>query len=117
METAHSLALILATLTPGAIRNTSGMLMAPERRIISLVITNTAAGDLPTVLGERETVLTSVLSDPPECETRTSVSFETSCSASLSKESKSSPVEAVAGPERRAEAAGVWGPSVANRTF
>ena len=47
---AQEWALIRATCTPGAMRKTSGMQVAPERRIISGVMTNTAAGERPTVL-------------------------------------------------------------------
>ena len=38
-----------ATSSPGAMRRASGMQVAPLRRIISLVITNTAAAERPTV--------------------------------------------------------------------
>jgi hypothetical protein len=50
---------MLATFIPGAIRKASATVVAPERRIMSLVITNTAAGDLPTELSCRETLVTS----------------------------------------------------------
>src|ERR1039458_2336574 len=43
METAQVLALICATLTPGAMRSTSGRVDAPERRISSWLMTKTAA--------------------------------------------------------------------------
>src|ERR1017187_987236 len=43
METAQVLALICATLTPGAMRSTSGSVDAPERRISSWLMTKTAA--------------------------------------------------------------------------
>ncbi len=40
---AHALASICSTLTPGAMRSRSGMLVAPERRMSSELITKTAA--------------------------------------------------------------------------
>ena len=42
-------------------RNSSGKVVAPERRMSSGVMTNTAAGDSPTVLSRLETVVTSTL--------------------------------------------------------
>src|SRR5712671_6548081 len=59
-EIAHVLLSDCATSSPGTIRNASGMLVTPERRMSSCVITNTAAGDSPTVLARRVTVVTSV---------------------------------------------------------
>jgi hypothetical protein len=49
-----------ATSNPGDIRSASGMLVAPERRMSSCVITVTADGDNPTVLSRRETDVTSM---------------------------------------------------------
>ena len=45
---------------PGTMRNNSGMVVAPERSIISGVMTNTAAADCPRVLSVREIVVTSM---------------------------------------------------------
>ena len=60
---AHVLELICATSRPGAIRKASGMLVAPLRRIISLVMTKTAAGDRPTVLSSLATDVTGTSID------------------------------------------------------
>jgi hypothetical protein len=58
---AHVFELNCATSKPGAIRNASGMQVAPLRRIISLVITNTAAADRPTVLASLEAIRKVIL--------------------------------------------------------
>ena len=57
---AHSLELICTTSKPGASRNASGMQVAPLRRIISLVMTKTAAAERPTVLCSLVTELTGM---------------------------------------------------------
>ena len=46
------------TFSPGTMRSSSGIVVAPERSIISGVMTNTAAADFPRVLSSRETVVT-----------------------------------------------------------
>src|ERR1035441_3382813 len=61
MLTAHWLESICATSTPGAIRRTSGMLVAPERRMSSWLITKTAAPVLDSVCSFFETEVTSML--------------------------------------------------------
>ena len=55
-------------------RNASGILRTPERLIISGVITKIAAGERPTVLSWRSTLLTTVLSEGTRtsCLTRSS---------------------------------------------
>ena len=58
---AHLLLSMRATSMPGTMRNSSGKVVAPERRMSSGVMTNTAAGDSPTVLSRLETVVTSTL--------------------------------------------------------
>ena len=59
--TAHLFASIRATSMPGTRRNNSGIVVAPERRIISGVMTVMAAADCCTVLSCRETVVTLIL--------------------------------------------------------
>ena len=49
-ETAHLLASMWATWTPGTIRNRSGIVVAPERRMSSWLITKTAAAVLAKLL-------------------------------------------------------------------
>src|ERR1039458_489499 len=58
METAQVLALICATLTPGAMRSTSGSVVAPERRISSWLITKTAAAVRASFCSFLETEMT-----------------------------------------------------------
>ena len=59
IETAHLLASILATSTPGTIRSSSGTLVAPERRMSSGPMTNTAAAASATRCGRLDTEVTS----------------------------------------------------------
>src|SRR5437667_106358 len=52
METDHVLASMRATLAPGTSRSSSGMLVAPDRRISSWVMTKTAAPALAECAAE-----------------------------------------------------------------
>src|ERR1039458_8720332 len=61
METAQVLALICATLTPGAMRSTSGRVDAPERRISSWLMTKTAAAVRASSCSFLETEVTCTL--------------------------------------------------------
>src|SRR4051812_29742578 len=58
MPTDHLLLSIRATSTPGASRSASGILVTPERRMSSLVMTNTAAGMFDAFSGCLERVVT-----------------------------------------------------------
>src|SRR5688572_29133251 len=59
MLAAHLLLSMRATSIPGTMRNNSRIVVAQERRIISWGMTKMAAGDCPTVLSLRETLVTS----------------------------------------------------------
>ena len=62
IETAHLLASMRATSTPGTIRRTSGMLVAPERRMSSAPMTKAAAAVSASGRVCRLTELTSTTS-------------------------------------------------------